>query len=306
MLGNNGLSIFGEDYTGKNILSGVWTPGSVFYVDTAANGGDDDNTGLSVDAPLKTINAAMDKCTASKGDVIQILGNSPSSPNDTGTITCDVAGVTIRGLHGRGMLSDSGFAANATNTATITIAANYVTIENLYLGCHSAGTTGGIVEFNGTNSYFGVTFRNVVFDTQYIAAYGIYAQYDQPYLLVEDCVFGRHDIAGYTTAGIYIGNGTATMIRRNVFPCVTALGISIGASCGNTTVLDNRFSLASDTVGMAITAADGSSGNYFDGNRAAFGMSTMTENPYRDLNNDNSNNWGLNYKLGASIAPASS
>ncbi len=71
--GRDGLSIFGEAYTEKNILTGVWTPGKVFYVDTAANGGSDDNTGLSVDAPLLKINAAMDKCTASKGDVIQVF-----------------------------------------------------------------------------------------------------------------------------------------------------------------------------------------------------------------------------------------
>ena len=152
MLGNEGLSIFGENYTGRNILTGVWTPGRVFYVDTAANGGSDSNTGLSPDAPLLKIEAAMAKCTASKGDVIQILGNSPSSPNDTTVITMDKAGVTLRGLHGRGMLSDSGFAAYAINTPTLIIAANYVTVENLYLGCHASGTDGGIIEFSGTNT----------------------------------------------------------------------------------------------------------------------------------------------------------
>lgn len=291
----------GDDFGARNILTGVWTPGSVFYVDTAANGGSDSNSGLTVNDPLLKINTAMDKVTADKGDVIQVLGNSPSSPNDTATITMDVAGVTLRGLYGRGLLSDSGFGSPTQNVPAITIAANFVTIENLYLGTNSSGSTGGIVEFTG--STFAVTLRNILFDTQYVAAYGIYAPFDQPYLLIEDCIFGRWDIAGYTTANIHIGNGTAMMIRRNVFPCVTTMGISIGPGCGNCTVLDNRFSLASDTVGMAITAANGSSGNFFDGNRAAFGISTVSNNPFRDLNNDNSNNWGLNYRVGSSIAP---
>lgn len=303
MLGNDGLSIFGTGYT-RNILTGVWTPGKVFYVDTAANGGSDSNSGLTPDDPLLKINAAMDKCTANKGDVIQVLGNSPSSPNDTATITCDVGGVTIRGLYGRGLLSDSGFGSPTQNIPCITIAAHYVTIENLYLGAESTGTTGGIVEFSGTNSYFGVTFRNVTFDTQYVAAYGIYAAYDQPYLLVEDCMFGRYDIAGYTTAGIYMGNGTAVVIRRNTFNACAGVAISLGASCGNVSVLDNTISMPSDTEGKAITCADGSSGNWIDGNRAGFGMNSMAANPYLDSNGDDSNNWGLNYNQEAATLPA--
>jgi len=280
----------------RNIISGVWTPGKVFYVDTEANGGSDSNGGLTPDTPLLKINAAMDKCTDNKGDVIQVLGNSPSSPNDTATILCDVPGVTIRGLYGRGMLSDSGFGSPTQNVACITIAANYVTIENLYLGCDPDGTTGGIVEFSGTNSYFGVTFRNILFDTQYIPAYGIYLPYDQPYLLVEDCVFGRSDIAGFTTAGIHIGNCTAGMIRRNVFNGITGVGINVGAGCGNLTVLDNRFLLDTESEGDAITIALGATGNVFDGNRAYFGNTNdPAANPFKDGSGADDNHWGLNY-----------
>lgn len=288
----------------ENILTGVWTPGKVFYVDTAANGGSDNNSGLSITDPLLKINTAMDKVTANKGDVIQILGNSPSSPNDNATITCDVAGVTIRGLHGRGMLSDSGFGSPTINVPAITIAANYVTIENLYIGCKSTGTTGGIVEFSGTNSYFGVTFRNITFDTQYVAAYGIYVQYDQPYLLVEDCMFGRSDIAGYTTACIYVGNCTCGMIRRNVFAGFAGIGISCGGSCGNLTILDNRFRLPSHTEGKAITMAAGSSGNYIDGNHAAFGDTQVTNNPFLDSSSAGYNDWGVNYESATVTMPA--
>ena len=93
------------------------------------------------------------------------------------------------------------------------------------------------------------------------------------------------------------------MIRRNTFVCITAIGISGGASAGNFTILDNRFSCASDTVGMAITLADGSSGIYIEGNSAAFGKVAPANNPYRDLNNDDSNSWGLNYAGGIAVMP---
>ncbi|GAI62257.1 unnamed protein product, partial [marine sediment metagenome] len=55
-----------------NLLTGVWTPGKVFYVDTTANGGSDSNSGLSPDDPVLKINYAMGLCTANKGDVIQV------------------------------------------------------------------------------------------------------------------------------------------------------------------------------------------------------------------------------------------
>lgn len=279
--------------------------GKVFFVD--GTDGVDTNSGREPDSPVLTVKQALSLCTADKGDIIQILKNSPSSPHESETwpIAVNKQGVTIRGTLGAsgGMLSDSGIGSDEANVATFEIGAAYVTIEDMYIGCAGEGSDTGIITFNGTNNYFGTTIRRCTFETQYIAAYGVYAAHDQPYLLIEDCVFGRHDIAGYTTANIYLGNCTAGMIRRNVFPCVTALGISVGAGCHNLTVLDNRFSLASDTVGMGITAADGSSGCYFDGNRAAFGMDTMAFRPFRDLNNDNSNNWGLNYRLGATITP---
>ena len=302
MLENEGLSIFGTDRTGRNILSGAWTPGSVFYVDTAANGGSDSNTGRSPDDPVLKINYAMDLVTANKGDVIQILGNSPSSPNDTAEVIMDVAGVTLRGLHGRGLLSDSGFAAFAQDTPTITISANYCTVENLYLGCHSSDTTGGVVEIS--ISSFGCTIRNCTFDTQYIPAYGIYTTVSQNYLLVEDCMFGRNDIAGFTTACIGIPNSLGCVIRRNLFN-VTGVGLNLSGSANSISILDNNFVLPSSTKGKAITIASGGKYFYVSGNVANYGKTDMGANPYLDAG-DAANTWGINYKGVTPTLPATS
>jgi len=282
------------------------TGGQVFFVDGTDGDDDTDNPGTSPYSPVLTITRGNALCTASHGDIIHILKNSPSSPHadETFPVTLNKQGMIVRGTLGRGWLSDSGFGSDEQNVATIEIGAHYVTVEDLYLGCDNLGTTGGIVTFNGTNSYFGVTFRNCTFDTQYIPAYGIYMQYDQPYFLLEDCRFGRYDIAGYTTAGIYIGNCTWGMFRRNIFNACAGIAFSGGPQSGNYSIFDNRFSLPSDTVGKAITLADGSSGIHVDGNHATFGMTAMTNNPFRDLNNDNSNMWGLNHKAGVSIMPS--
>ncbi len=302
MLGNDGLSIFGTDRTGRNILTGVNTPGKVFYVDTAANGGSDSNSGLSPDDPVLKINYAMDLVTANKGDVIQILGNSPSSPNDTAEVIMDVAGVTLRGLYGRGLLSDSGFAAFAQDTPTITVSANYCTVENLYLGCHSSDTTGGIIEF-GLGSW-SFTLRNCLLDTQYAPAYGLLATVGQNYPLIEDCTFGRSNIAGYTSACIEMSHTIGGVFRRNNF-YVTGIGMNIAGGASGGWVLDNNFMLPSNTKGKAITVTASTGKWFFSGNVANYGKTDMGQNPYLDAG-DAANTWGLNYKGVTATLPATS
>lgn len=292
-------SLISEEAMHWNLLTGVWTPGKVIYVDAAANGGSDSNSGLLPTDPYLTINGALsDLCTANQGDVIQVLGNSPSTPNDTGTITMNKGGVTLRGLLGRGIVSDSGFAPDAQNTACITIAANFVTVENLFLGTHSTGSNGGIVEFTG--SPWGFTLRNCMLGTQYVAAYGIYDEIgtDLVYMLIEDCIFGStHAPADNFTDCIYLGhNATGTVIRRNLFRHYSGVGINVISPACNFAILDNRFYMPSDADGSAITLADGTSGISIDGNHAFFGTANPTD-PYRDVNgDDDSNAWGLNYK----------
>jgi len=69
--------------------------GKVFYVHYT-RGSDGAGVGLSPDAPFKTIDFAIDQCTASRGDVIVVLpGHAESCAVD---IDLDVAGVSIIGL----------------------------------------------------------------------------------------------------------------------------------------------------------------------------------------------------------------
>lgn len=286
----------------SNILSGTWTPGSVFYVDAA--GSDTTGDGLTTSSPVKTVNAAMDLCTANAGDVIQVMGNSPTTPNDTGTITCDVAGVTIRGLYGRGMLSDSGFGSPTINVPCLTIAANYVTIENLYLGIDPTGSDGGVIE--GSASCFGFTLRNCLIEAQYTTTYGFYtgATNDFPYLLIEDCVFGSGQGAKATNWIRLFNASMSSVIRRNLFKRSSAAAIKCLATCGEVSILDNTFHLNSNLSGGAITLDAGSSSIYVDNNRAGYGATSMSANPFLDSNGDASCTWGLNYNQEVATLPA--
>lgn len=293
----------GNNYPTLELLSqrpaGV---GKVFFVDSGI--GVADGEGTDPNNPLLTITEALDHCTASKGDAIIILQNSPSSPPATETFPINVnkAGVLIAGLYSRGLLSDSGFGADA-DVATLLIAANYVSIEGLYLGCDSSGRTGGIVEFTG--NCFATSFRNCIFDTQYIATHGINAPADQPYTLIENCLFGRDDIAGYSTYNVYFGNGTCVEIKRNRFLGITAIAVGLGANCGNVLIGDNLFSTKDARAGEAITILNGATKNVIVGNKAVHGRVAAENlyNPFRDTAGVDDNHWGDNTYNGILTEP---
>lgn len=68
-------------------------PGNVFWVDS--NAGTDNNRG-TVDRPFATIDYAIGKCTASKGDIIMVKPGHAETL--AANITMDVAGVWVYGL----------------------------------------------------------------------------------------------------------------------------------------------------------------------------------------------------------------
>lgn len=67
--------------------------GKVYFVDSAVAGSD----GTSPDTAVGTIDAAINKCTASQGDTIYVMPGHTEAVTST-SIACDVAGVTFIGL----------------------------------------------------------------------------------------------------------------------------------------------------------------------------------------------------------------
>lgn len=119
----DGVSSFGMP-----VLPGlVPTTGSVFFVHGTT--GADGNDGKTPDSALATIDTAIGKCTANKGDVILCMPGHSETVTGAGGITCDVAGVSIIGL-GHYSLAPQILMDGATTVTCLVTAAN-VTLENL-------------------------------------------------------------------------------------------------------------------------------------------------------------------------------
>lgn len=115
-------------------------PGDIFCVD--ATNGSDTNTGLDWEHALATIDAAVNKCTASAGDMIYVAPWHAENLAADSAINIDQAGVTVMGIRlGRQMptLTATAIAGDCK------LAAANVTIQNLrFLGGIDATT--GIIE----------------------------------------------------------------------------------------------------------------------------------------------------------------
>lgn len=287
-------------------LHGEYPGQYVFYVDDTV--GSDSNDGLSVLTPFLTTEHAISQCTANRYDCIVVMQRSPSThtTGETWPIDLDKQGILLTGLYSRGLISDSGFGPTPADTDCISIGANHVAIENLYLQVHSGGTTGNIIgtDLTAGTGVYGFTLRNCWLGMQNTALYGFYtgAASDWPYLLIEDNIFGAQNSNNFTNA-IRLFNATYSAIRRNVFHGCSSYAIECLASCGNVDILDNRFKLSADTDGFAIHLATGSSDIYVDGNHAAFGTNDLTTQPYQDASSD-ANDWGLNYEDITAVLPS--
>lgn len=106
------------------------TTGSVFFVNsTGPNARDDTSHGTRPDNPFATIDFAVGRCTASKGDIIIVGPGHAETVSAAAGIAFDVAGITVMGL---GSGSNRPTITFATSTAaTVTISANNVTLRNL-------------------------------------------------------------------------------------------------------------------------------------------------------------------------------
>lgn len=127
----NGVSSFGVPVLGGG---SIVTTGSIFFVDSAT--GSDTNAGTDPSSPLATIDAAVGKCTANKGDHIVVMPGHAESISAAGGLTLDVAGVTIVGL-GKGNNRPT-ITLDTANTADIDVTTADVRIENVIFSANFA------------------------------------------------------------------------------------------------------------------------------------------------------------------------
>lgn len=130
----NGVTIRGVPITMTN-------PGKVFWVNSTtvlADGGvgSSDSGQGTYQRPFATIDYAIGRCTASRGDIIMVMPGHTETISAAGGIACDVAGVAIVGL-GKGSLRPT-ITLDTATTATITISAASVTLHNLVFSANFA------------------------------------------------------------------------------------------------------------------------------------------------------------------------
>jgi len=129
----HGVSSFGIPQIGAGAFP-YTTTGSVFFVHSGT-GSDSPGRGTNPDEPFASIDYAVGRCTASKGDVIYVMPGHTETVTAAGGLDLDVVGISIIGL-GNGSNRPTVNFTTAT-TADMDVDAANIYIENILF-------TGGI------------------------------------------------------------------------------------------------------------------------------------------------------------------
>ncbi len=153
MAGSNFPNGFAAGVTIRGIPLQQAHPGEVFWVNNSSVlakggvGGSNGNDG-SYRRPFSTLDYAVGKCTASRGDIIFVMPGHAETIATAGALALDVAGIAIVGL-GTGTARPT-FTWSATGS-TATLAASNISLYNL-ICVGSAASTFVAVLFINTNA----------------------------------------------------------------------------------------------------------------------------------------------------------
>lgn len=250
----NGLASFGMPVLGGGGVTIPPTTGKVFFVHSGT-GNNTTHLGDSPERPVATIDYAVGKCTASKGDIIIVMPGHAESIASATTLALDVAGVSVIGL-GRGRNRP---VLSFTNTAgKIVISGANCRMSNLVLLADvSAVVTGISVEANDVeldNLYFGFVDTGDDF-----AIMVLVSAFDRLY--VHDCQFVAENTAG-CNAGIQFVDALDTQIWNNVFEGDYTTAVLNGVTTLSTGVfvVGNTLRNSDTTAGVLLTTAANSTG----------------------------------------------
>src|SRR3990167_2193326 len=125
---------FSTGITVRGLPLSVSHPGEIFYVNNSTVlakggvGGSNGNPGTYA-KPFSTIDYAIGRCTAGRGDIIMVMPGHAENITAAAGITLDVNGVAIIGL-GSGNLRPT-LTYTTANTATLSWTADYCTMKNI-------------------------------------------------------------------------------------------------------------------------------------------------------------------------------
>lgn len=261
-MSNNFQNGFVNSLTVRGIPLSQAYPGEVFYVSNSsvlakgARGGSDNNDGSRL-SPFATIDYAIGRCTASRGDIIAVLPGHAENVATAGALALDKAGVAIVGL-GAGTLrpqltlsaAAGSLIISAANSAVIgcDFIAGFADVTNA-ISITAAGTGASIENCNFTESGTDLNYLSVVvlttlahdisfidctFEMADVLAVSFITGVVHDRLHIEDCRFNLQTAQTSSVALIVGSDVTSSLIKNCSFtnPKDGALFIGFsGAAC---------------------------------------------------------------------------
>ena len=266
-----GISQLG-DLADGNVAYGDFGMGNVYYVNGGSDGPTASGAAGDKEHPFQTFKEALAVCTSGNDDYIIVLnyGSNGRGAEDWPIL------VTKDQVHiiGARATPASKWATVKPDEADSAFEVTGVRCEfaNLEIGGYS---TGSGIELTGNNwgtwihdCWFGYTG-----DTA--GTNGIFADtgIDAAYTLVENCIFGE----SLTGDGIKIvTNCTRSIIKNNLFHRIAGIAVNLAGNVVGVQVLGNRFDMAAQTAGDAITLGATASACHVADNHANYGKTTDT------------------------------
>ncbi len=257
------------DRRGKTALFAKWLGGSLVIADQlrttgtilfvhSGTGTDDSAHGYNPDTPLATIDYAVAKCTASKGDIIVAMPGHAETVSAAAGLALDVAGITVLGL-GSGSLQPT-VTLDTVDTADVDVDTANITVENLHFRANCADIAAAIDvnadDFTLRKCRFSevATNMNAKIWVQDAAAGG------SDRITIEDCHVVALDAAN-THFVNFAGTGTGHRVRRNVL--IGNWGTMAIGGAGvvtNVEISDNKISNAATDNDSCINLAAAATG----------------------------------------------
>lgn len=237
------------------------TTGTVFHVNsTAANAKDDPGHGTRPDNPFATLNYAVGRCTASKGDLILVGPGHVETVVAAAGLALNVAGITVWGM-GSGSLRPKVNIGTLTS-ATVTISAANVTVRNLLFVTTLDAVVTAIVISGADCKLFSVETRDTS-ATQCLDFITTTAAADRLY--ISDWVHRGDAAAGANTAISVVGGDGLVIENFNLYGnFVTAAIENKTTACTNATIgggYKQNYIWTKNSADVAVTLAATSTAN---------------------------------------------
>ena len=252
-------------------------PNNVFFVDSSAlNAADNPGAGTK-DQPFASINYAVGRCTANRGDVVLVKPGHVETISAAGSLTVAIAGVAIIGLgvgRNRPILD---FTATA---GTVELDAQNTLLANMLL---RANVSAVVVGINVDNHDIELAQLHFTFDAtgdDFVTMVDCTA-FDR--LAIHDCLFESENLAGGNEA-INLTDAEDVSIHNNVFRGNWADAIiQVTTTLCPRLVITNNIGYNSDTtVYNGIDTGTLSSTGVVANNRITALYATSVAKIYRD------------------------